>query len=715
MNQIFLPWGKLFHAAKKGPQLWLMTAVVVLLAAGCSTGRPDPTPSPEATRASAPPSPTTLAAQAEDGPTLAPSPPATVDEVATPAARLDPSPAPSPTQPLSTSEAPSPTPIATPTESPTPSPGGDSPHVPAALHGRYFPSAPDRDLYELARSLLKVSGPIPRVVNPEPVSYQAGRTDTFSVIDIAAIEQYTVSATLRLVSPHAYWYVEDGIGVSQDDLEQSAQTFENVIYPRVTETFGTEWTPGVDNDPHMTVLNARIRGVGGYFSSMDQYPTSVHPFSNEREMIYINVSGLKVGSRSYAGVLTHEFHHAVHANNDGSDETWVNEGLSELASSLAGYTTFSRNAFLQSPATSLVNWPLVQLRATHYGGDFLFFDYLAGHYGTKSDLMKLEREPLDGIEGIDAFLAKLGYDVTFDDVFKDWVIANYLDLPGDGPYSYPDSDLKVMVTSRIGGFDQLDSTLPQYAAEYTAIDITKGDIRLGFTGQKENRLLPVSVDGACWWSNRGDAISSTLTRRLNLSGTTSATLKYRTAFHLEEDWDYAYLQVSTDGGATWDIIQAPGTSPGNPVGNSYGPGYTGTSDGWLEETVNLDRYAGSDVLLRFHYVTDEAINGTGICFDDISVPEIGFHDGVDTGVDSGWQPEGFVQIDNRVPQQYLVQVIQVGKDVQVRDMVLDEENRGELLIKGLEELDEVVVVVAALAPKTMQAAAYTLSVTSAGP
>ena len=714
MNQIFLPWFKTCRASKKRPPLWIMAAVLVLMVGGCSTARPDPTPSPAATRASASPT-TPPAAQSQDGTTLAPSPPATVDDVATPTVGPGSSPVPSPTPPLGDSTVPSPTPFATPTDPATPSPGLDSPHVPAALPGGYFPSAPDRDLYELARSLLKVSGPIPRVVNPEPVSYQAGRTDTFSVIDITTIEKYTVSATLRLVSPHAYWYVEDGVSVSQDDLEQSAGTFEGVIYPRITELFGTERTPGVDNDPHMTILNARIRGVGGYFSSMDQYPTSVHEFSNQREMIYINVSGLSVGSRAYASVLAHEFHHAVHANNDGTDETWVNEGLSELASSLAGYTTFSRNAFLQSPSTSLVNWPLAQLKSTHYGADFLFFDYLTSHYGARSDLLKLEQEPLDGTEGIDAFLANLGYDATFSDVFKDWVIANYLDLPGDGPYSYPDTDLKARVARRIGGFDQLDSTLPQYAAEYTAIDITKGDIRLRFTGQEEIRLLPVHLDGSCWWSNRGDGISSTLTRRMDLSRTTSATLKYRTGFHLEEDWDYAYLQVSTDGGATWDIIQAPGTSPGNPVGNSYGPGYTGNSNGWIEETVNLDRYAGSDVLLRFHYVTDEAINGTGICFDDISVPEIGFHDGVDIGMERGWQPEGFVQIDNRVPQQYLVQVIQVGDDTQVREMVLDEENRGELLIKGLQDLDEVVVVVAALAPKTMQEASYTLSVTSVGP
>ena len=79
------------------------------------------------------------------------------------------------------------------------------------------------------------------------------------------------------------------------------------------------------------------------------------------------------------------------------------------------------------------------------------------------------------------------------------------------------------------------------------------------------------------------------------------------------------MQVSTDGGETWDIIEAPGTSPANPLGNSFGPGYTGFSDRWLYETVDLSAYAGKQVLLRFHYVTDAALNGIGLCVDDVSV------------------------------------------------------------------------------------------------
>ena len=536
-----------------------------------------------------------------------------------------------------------------------------------------------------------------------------GRKDTFHLTDIQAIRTYTSQAVLRLVSPHAYWYVEDGLSISQSDLEKAAQVYEEEIYPRVTGALGTESTPGVDNDPHMTILHARLRGVGGYFSSVDEYPKIVHQYSNQREMVYINASAFKVGGREYLATLSHELQHAIHWNADSTEETWVNEGLAEVASAIAGYKPGSQTVFLRSPTNSLIHWPIDRPSSVHYGAAFLFFDYLASHYGSRQDLGLLLKEPSDDIQGINAYLAGLGLDVTFRDVFRDWTVANYLDEPGGGRYSYPDNKVSLQVSALIDVAEEIRSSIPQFSAEYTAVDVLKGAVKVRFEGQKNNSLLPVSVNGGtCWWSNRGDSISSTLTREIDLSGEDAATLKFRVWFDVEDDWDYGYVEVSTDGGVTWDIIKAPSTSPANPVGNSFGPGYTGASGGWIDEEIDLKPYVGKRVLLRFHYVTDEAINGAGICFDDISVSEIGFSD--TAGENVGWEVRGFVRTDNVVPQDYIVHVIEVGDQNRVREMDLDEENRGELVIEGLEDLDDVIVVVAALAPGTLQKAGYTLRV-----
>ena len=565
----------------------------------------------------------------------------------------------------------------------------------------------------MARSLvLKTRDPIEPIVNADPVSYEEGRQDTFWITDSLNVRAYTTDAILRLVSPHAYWYVEDGARISASGLAKAARVFEEEIYPRVTSAFGSEWIPGVDNDPRLTILHARLSGVHGYFSAVDEYPLTVHQHSNEREMIYLNTSSLGLGSEQYLGVLAHELQHAVHWNNDRSEETWVSEGLSELATAVAGQRpddyvgNIQLDAFLRSPSISLVNWP--QHASPQYGATFLFFDYLSTHYGSDDGLLALVKEPADGIEGINSYLARLGHQADFRDVFKDWVVANYLDEQGDGPYSYPNLNVGIIPSDRLEESGERVSSVPQYSAEYTAIDISEGDVLVRFKGQNVTSMLPVDLEtDRCWWSNRGDSISSTLTRSLDLSSVERATLKFRTWFDLEDQWDYAYVEVSSDGGLTWDIVQAPATSPANPVGNSFGPGYTGSSETWLEQEVDLRIYAGQEILLRFHYVTDLAINNIGQCIDQISVPEIGFV-GQDAG-DDGWQPDGFISIDNKVPQSYIVQVIQVGDGLEVTEMELDEDNRGELVIRGLEGLREAVIVVAALAPKTLQNAVYSLT------
>ncbi len=582
-------------------------------------------------------------------------------------------------------------------------PSAEATEVP--LDEGFFPVPPERDLYALAAALvLKSKEPIPRVVNPEPVSYAEGRVDTFWLTDIRDVRVYSSQATLALVSPRAYWYVEEGLSVSRSDLEKAAGAFEEQIYPRVVAAFGTEWVPGVDNDPHLTIVHARLRGVGGYFSSADEYPTAVHQHSNQREMVYM-ASGVKVGSREYLAVLAHELQHAVHWNADPSEETWVNEGLAEVATGIAGYDTRSPNAFLRSSGSSLVNWPVDNAGAIYYGAGNLFFEYLTAHYGTEEDLVRLLGEPADGIRGVDSYLAGLGYDATFRDVFRDWTVANYVDAPS-GPYGYPDREVSIQGIGRVGEPGTRSSSVAQYAAEYTSIDVTRGDVVVRFQGVTGVPLLPeMPEDRGCWWSNRGDSISSTLTREVDLSPVGDATLRYSVWFDIEEGWDYGYLQVSADGGETWDIVATPGSSPRNPVGNSFGPGYTGRSGVWIDEEVDLGTYAGRAVQMRFNYVTDDAINGLGFCLAGLSLSGGGPLDR-----DGGWESEGFAWVDGPVPQEYIVQVIEVGDETTVREMELDRDNRGEMLVTGLGDLDELVVLVAALAPETLTPAGYTLAV-----
>ena len=573
-----------------------------------------------------------------------------------------------------------------------------------------FPDPPERDLYRLAAQLKPgIPADLPRIVNEEPVSYQQGRQDTFWLLDLNTLEYYQATFDLRLVTPHGYWYVDQEQEVRQEDLEEAAQEFEDHIYPGVTAIFGVEWSPGVDNDPHLNILNSRLRGAGGYFSSSDEYPLLISPYSNQREIIYMNIGAFPIGAEAYLGVLAHELQHAVHWNSDASEDTWVNEGLSDLAVALLGYGSGSSLRFLSSGPTSMVHWPISGIGSrANYGAASLFMQYLVEHYGDSEDLTPLVEQAADGIAGINAYLKELGHRVTFRQVFEDWSVANFLDRfqpeLTEGPYTYSNLNAGTTPTRVLDPSSSLESTLPQFSTEYIQIRAEPGPIRIVFQGPTHVPLLPVEVGaGGCWWSNVGDSIDSRLTRTLDLSDTPSPSLSYRIWYEVEEDWDYAYVMFSVDEGETWEIIETANTSPSNPVGHSFGPGYTGESKEWLTENLDLGKYSGQQILLRFQYITDDAINGSGLCITDFA------GDGAENWQE-GWQAEGFVLVDNLTPQHFSVQVIQVGPESRVTAMELDSRNSSALTVDRPEESDRLVVAVGALAAKTRQQASYELRV-----
>lgn len=575
-----------------------------------------------------------------------------------------------------------------------------------------FSVAPDRDLFRLTNELVPGSGDIPRTIIGDTTEYSVGRTDTFWLVDLADTKTYQSDFELVLVSPHAYWYVEDGLNFSLSGIERSASRFEEVIYPVVTQVFGDEWNPGIDNDPRLNILNAKLRGVAGYFSSTDEYPTGVRPRSNQREIIYINAQNVPPGGANYDQVLAHELQHAIHWNADNSEDTWVNEGLAELSSSIALNSSFSIREFLRGAPISLINWPTSALGGiANYGAASLFIHFLTEHYGGREDLRTLLAQPEDSIAGIDGYLKKMGFDSRFDDVFEEWAVANVLD--GDGKFGYGDLEVSASVSRSIKGFNEAQSEIPQYAVEYTELKSISGPFTLSFKGQTTTPLLPVEVGAAgCWWSNSGDSIDSTLFRRVELPMGATATLQYEVWFEIEEDWDYIYVEVSVDGGQTWRIIETPATSPENPIGNGFGPGYTGDSGGWLKESVDLSPYAGEDLWVRFQYVTDDAVNANGACFRDLSIERPGAAAGI-TADGLAWESRGFVFTDNLVRQEFQVQLITTGVEPQVRRLNLDANNAGELTVLPPGDGERLIVAVGSLAEKTRQPAGYTLSVSPA--
>jgi immune inhibitor A len=576
---------------------------------------------------------------------------------------------------------------------------------------------PDRDLWTLALRLGRVAAPVSPVAQTQPPSYAEGDRQTFNVLDSLAPALKNIGATLRLATPHAYFYFEDEGSITAEELASAGREFEEKVYPEVASYFGQEWSPGVDDDPRITLLHADLAGVGGLFSDQDEYPRAVSPSSNEREMVYL---GIGPGSFGYNGLVAHELQHLVHWNADPTEEAWVNEGLSELAAEIVGGGQGYTGTALANPDTELNVWePLGGNNIPHYGMSHLFFRYLLDRYGGWEGAAKLLKEPDDGIADIDAYLEPFG--TTFLDVFTDWVVANYLNDPAGGRYSQPNMEAHASPALMLDDYQDGTGDVHQFAADYIEVNLPQGDAVFSFDGAQTVDAIPnqEAHAGGQWWSNRGDAIDSTLTAEFDLTGLASATLRFRTWYDIEEGWDYAYVMASTDGGSTWNILPGRHTTEENPMDLAYGPAFTGKSGGgdrpsWVDEEVDLTPFAGEKILLRFEYITDEGVNLDGFAIDDISIPELGFFDDAET--DGRWQAEGFLRLTGPLPQRFVVQVIEVGQTTSVTAVALDEANSGQVRLSGFgSTLDKAVIVVAAVTDGTRQPASYRYSLQPAGP
>ena len=80
-----------------------------------------------------------------------------------------------------------------------------------------------------------------------------------------------------------------------------------------------------------------------------------------------------------------------------------------------------------------------------------------------------------------------------------------------------------------------------------------------------------------YWSQRGNQGDSRLTGRFDLSNVSRATLNFKTWYSIEEFWDYGYISISTDNGASWQVLTTSDMTAENPYDRAFASGYTNVS------------------------------------------------------------------------------------------------------------------------------------------
>jgi len=579
-------------------------------------------------------------------------------------------------------------------------------------------SAPADTLETLENTIVPINDPL-----------EAGDQRSFWVTNTDNNQNFQVEASLGYLTDHVYFWVEDGVQFNQNNLKNLVETFEEDIYPTNREFFGSEWIPGVDADPHMHILFARGLGgsVAGYFSTVDEYLPVVREYSNGHEMFFLSADHVSLNEEFAYAVLAHEFQHMIHWYQDRNEETWMNEGFADLAMFLNGYSIGGADrSYVLDPDIQLNDWPTEPTnRSAHYGASFLFMTYFLDRLGDEAT-KAVVAEPANGMVSIDLVLAELGINDSLtgealgaDDIFADWVLASYLqdsDI-SDGRYTYHNyaSAPAPSETETISSCTQelITRDVSQYGVDYIQLRCN-GDQTLNFEGSLQVGVLPEDpYSGSyAYYSNKGDESDMTLTRTFDFTDQAGPlTLTYWTWYDLEVDYDYLYLTASVDG-EDWQILITPSGTPDDPSGNSYGWAYNGASGAgpkWIQESVDISQFAGKELQLRFEYVTDAAVNGEGLLLDDVAIPEIDyFTDFEQDG--GGWEAQGFVRIQNALPQTFRISLIRIGDGTTVETIDLSADNSADIFLDFDGDLREAILVVSGTTRFTRQNAAYQFSI-----
>lgn len=464
--------------------------------------------------------------------------------------------------------------------------------------------------------------------------------------------------------------------VTQEQVDKLRNEFDQNIYPKATTFFGT---PDVHDGSKSPLAGKNV--PEGYYEGSDKvimlvdniqdenYEDPTYPFfvagfywqtlENyiDRNIITIDTNSWETRLEStFFGTTIHELQHLIHADNDGAEETWINEGMSTFSEYLGGYGHDDRsiNFYLDHPENSLVSWDDHYSAKTgpetiaDYGQVYLFTLYMYDKFG-KDFIRDLALNKAQGINSINEVLKAYGTTLDFTQLYQNFITALTLDSDqvGNGVYNFDSINLRDLTVDDKGtkrgitvSFDKAlefeKEGVPAWGGDFKALDFKDKIRSISFDGVDFLPTLwksvadPKDATNKVLWGNEGDEADNNLILEADLSAVAKATLKFDHFVDIEEQWDYGVVQVSTDNGKTWASLANEHTRTdvdpsGYPKIKENVPGFTGHFENWQKEQFDLSTYAGKKILISFRYLTDWGYNDKGWFIDNIEIPEIGFN------------------------------------------------------------------------------------------
>jgi hypothetical protein len=259
----------------------------------------------------------------------------------------------------------------------------------------------------------------------------------------------TISLNRRYVTADELEVLREYLETRTDEMSHDSN---KGIIQLVTECFGK--TPNVDErrikgqgDGAIHFLLTDIKDgllgnneyIPGYFNPHDVDTNGV--VSNKMDLIYLDTypgifyQGIR-NVRRILPTVAHELQHLIHWNYDPEETSFINVSMSFLSEIICGLkTTFWPVHYFSNTDIPLFDWDetyknINESRAALFGA------YLKEQCGI--DFIKyLVSNTNTGKEGIDSALVSANVNMTFEMLFTNWAIANYLDDKNiDSRYGY---------------------------------------------------------------------------------------------------------------------------------------------------------------------------------------------------------------------------------------------------------------------------------------
>jgi hypothetical protein len=445
----------------------------------------------------------------------------------------------------------------------------------------------------------------------------------------------------------------------------------------------------------------------------------------------------------YEATFAHEYQHLLESYADPDGEaTWINEGQSDWAQTLTGFvrpwepiTSSFFDSHIQcffgwyeqssdynpipaencGPEQSLNLWGdqtdnEVEILAD-YGAAYTMMEFIVDRYGQDS-MTFLHNDPADGFDAIAAMLSREGSSASVPDLVHDWLLMTVVDkwLDDGGTIHGNTADLEVdTLNASIDWANDDDYSSPGappnggdfvLARDAAGQSLGAADIdQVDFDGSDVLPPHPVewTVDSAghdgdaALYSGQGDNFDRAIVDEVAVPSS-NATLTFDTKYSTEQLYDFAFVQVSTDGGDTWKSLSNANTTSDNDTGPPISdqlPGLGGNSGGgaeasWVNESFDLTPYAGKNILLSFRYMSDGGVSLPGWWIDNVKVGGSTISDGNDL---KDWQ--SVTEVNPIEIAGFTVQLVawtDDGKQIYVGKMPLGAGHKGQLKGKALTDI-----------------------------